>query len=72
MGRGYLLLSKELVTRLLRLPENTELYGAEWDYACDAIRLYVMSPDLKRHPEGAKPPKVSYSVKYESAYGNES
>jgi hypothetical protein len=66
MGRGYLLFTRELLARSLHLPDETEIYGADWDFALDAVRLYIMSPKLADYPEGARPPQVSYSVEYTS------
>ena len=63
MGRGYILFSRELLSKALQLPERTEVYGAEWDFSLDAVRLYVTSSDLPGLPEGASTPRVIYSVK---------
>ncbi len=58
MGRAYFDVSPQLIIDALKIPEGTQLYGAEWSFAVDCLRLYVMSPDLPDTLAGACPIRV--------------
>lgn len=63
MGRGYLLFSPELLKQALHLPDETQIYGADWDFDRNAVKIYIASPDLPKHPEGASILQIDYEIK---------
>ena len=68
MGRGYIVVTRELISAALRLPPNTDVYGAEWDFLMDGVKIYIASPDLAEQPEGAHPLRVNYTTETTSRF----
>lgn len=63
MGKGYILFSPELLIQALRLPYGTTVYGSDWDFEKDAMKLFVTHPNIPEKPEGAHVRRISYSDK---------
>jgi len=40
-------LSTELLRQALYMPEETNIIGADWDFAGNCLRVYIEHPDLK-------------------------
>lgn len=45
--RAYFLLHMELLKDALRMPTDTTVVGAEWDWVSDSLRIVVEDPALK-------------------------
>jgi hypothetical protein len=51
--------STTLITEALRLPERTCIFGVEWQFESDTLRLYVTHPDFSEVPTGVRVPHMS-------------
>ena len=50
--------SPPLLEEALTLPDGHRIVGAEWDFAANAVRLYVEGPGLPEVEPGAYAPSV--------------
>ena len=58
MGRAYFDVTPELLASVLEMRKSTEIYGAEWSFSTNCVRLYIISNELPELSEGANPPQV--------------
>lgn len=52
------MLSPDGLKKALSLPDSAQIYGAEWDWDCMAIRVHVFDVELPPVPEGEAVPTV--------------
>ena len=43
-----------LLARALNMPDGSEVVGAQWDFMCGVLRLFVAHPSFSETPEGCQ------------------
>lgn len=59
---AYFLLSPELLKEALHMPSDTHVFGADWNFAGDCLKIYVSHPSLKPVEAGETLPMVQPTV----------
>lgn len=46
MGAANFIISRDLLAKLIQLPDDCEIKGAEWDFISNGLRVYIVGTDL--------------------------
>ena len=58
-GIGFFFVSAELIRSMFKLPDDTTVVGAEWNFPSNAMKIYISSPQIPSVPEGYNPLRLS-------------
>jgi hypothetical protein len=64
MGKAFVDVSPELIEGLLEFRKGMRLYGAEWLFSINALRLFVESDHIPELIEGQTPPRLDPDISY--------